>query len=112
MKTASMTDQLVYNTDKPAITVLLDSNHSKEIRIAMRSGQLMKEHKAPSPIVVSIFEGAIDFGVNGEKLKLKKGDLIALEANVPHDLLCTEDCIVRLSLSKTDSVDRVKNVIK
>ncbi|MFC5195102.1 MULTISPECIES: cupin domain-containing protein [Bizionia] len=112
MKTASITDQLVYKTDKPAISVLLDSDHSKEIRIVMRKGQIMKEHKAPAPIVVSIFEGAIEFGVNGEKLQLKKGDLIALEAHVPHDLLCTADCIVRLSLSKTDSVNRVERVVE
>ncbi len=111
MKTASITEQLIYIPDKPAITVLLDSNHSKEIRIVMKKGQSMKEHKAPSPIVVSVFDGAIEFGVNGKKLPLKKGDLIALDANEPHDLLCTENCIVRLSLSKNDSVDRVNQVV-
>ncbi|TDU40079.1 quercetin dioxygenase-like cupin family protein [Gelidibacter sediminis] len=111
MKTASLTDQLVYKSDKPAVTVLLESNHSKEIRIAMRKGHQMKEHKAPSSIVVEIFEGAIDFGVNGQTLQLKKGDLITLDPNVPHDLHCTQDAIIRLSLSKNDSVERVNNVV-
>lgn len=111
MKTASITEHLAYKTDKPAISVMLESDHSKEIRILMRKGQLMKEHKAPNAIVVALFEGEIDFGVHGETLKLKKGDLIALEANVPHDLYCTEDAIIRLSLSKNDSVDRVNKIV-
>jgi quercetin dioxygenase-like cupin family protein len=111
MKKTSITDQLVFQTDKPAISVLLETDHSKEVRIAMRKGQKMKEHKAPSPIVIELFDGEIEFGVNGKKLELKKGDLIALEANVPHDLYCTKDCIIRLSLSKNDSIDRVNSVV-
>jgi quercetin dioxygenase-like cupin family protein len=111
MKKTSITDQLVFKTDKPAISVLLDTDHSKEVRIAMRKGQKMKEHKAPSPIVIELFDGEIEFGVNGENLALKKGDLVALDANVPHDLYCTKDCIIRLSLSKNDSIDRVNNVV-
>ena len=77
----------------------------------MKKGQLMKEHTAPMPIVIEIFEGDIDFGVDGKKQQLKKGDLIALDANVPHDLNCVNDCIVRLSISNLDTTERVQKLV-
>ena len=111
MKTASLSNNLEYKENKPAISVLFETDNTKEIRIVMKKGQSMKEHKTAFPIVVEIFEGAIDFGVQGEPLNLKKGDLLALEGSVPHDLLAAEDSTVRLSLSKLDNVDRVKAVV-
>lgn len=110
MKTASLLKDLEYNDKKPAVQVLLETDSSKEIRIAMKKGQVMKEHKTPYPIVVELFEGAISFGVNGKVHKINKGDMLTLEGNVPHDLKAEEDSIVRLSLAKSDSVERVKGV--
>ncbi|MBA6315779.1 cupin domain-containing protein [Cellulophaga baltica] len=110
MKIASITANLNYLEDRPAVSVLLKTDSTKEVRILMKKGQQMKEHKAPFPIIVELFEGLIDFGVAGEKQQLKRGDLIALEASVPHDLFCIEDAIIRLTISTADSVDRVKNV--
>lgn len=110
MNTASLIEQLVYQEDKPAVTLLLTAKTTKEIRIVMKQGQTMKEHKAPYPIVIELFEGSVDFGVNGIKKLLKKGDLIALDENVPHDLTCVSDSIIRLSLSIFDDVQRVNNV--
>lgn len=111
MITASITKNITYKEDKPTITLLMETETTKEIRVVMRKDQEMKEHSAPKPIVIEIFEGEINFGVNKEVLKLKKGDLIALDANVPHDLVCTEDAIVRLTLAKADSIKRVNDVV-
>ncbi len=112
MKTASIFHELTYKDSKVAITVLIDTDFTKEIRIAMRKGQVMKEHKTSYPIVVEIFDGKLDFGVNGEVLNLERGDLIALDGSVPHDLTAVEDCIVRLTLSKSDTAERVKKVVE
>lgn len=112
MKTASLTTNIEYHETRPTIQVLLDTENGKEIRIAFKKDQVMKEHKTPFAIVVEIFEGCIDFGVNGEVHTLNRGDLISLEGGVPHDLVAIEDSIVRLSLNKGDTAKRVEDVVK
>lgn len=111
MKTASLTQELIFNEDKVAIKVLMETETSKEIRILFKKGQLMKEHKAGFPITVAIHQGSIIFGVNGKEIEMNSGDLIYLNANVPHNLLANEDSVVRLTLSKLDKIERVKKVI-
>lgn len=112
MQKTSLTNDITYHSDKPSIKKLMDTPFSKEIRIVFKKGQVMKEHTAPAPIVVEIFEGSIDFGIKGEVQRLHKGDLITLDAKVPHDLKSVEDSIVRLTLSKSDTAERVFSVIK
>lgn len=110
MKHTNILENLEYNNDKVAISVLFETETTKEIRILFKKNQLMKKHQTKFPITVQIVEGAIDFGVNNKMYNLKKGNLVSLEGSVPHDLLAVEDSIVRLTLSKLDTVDRVKNV--
>lgn len=111
MKIASLYNDLTYNDNKPTITVLMESDFTKEIRIVFKEGQLMKKHQTAFPIVVEIVDGAIDFGVPGTSHSLKKGDIICLKSNIPHDLKATADSIVRLTLSKLDTTQRVAKVI-
>lgn len=110
-KTSFNTD-LQFNNERVAIKLMLETDRSKEIRILMKTGQLMKEHQSAYPITVHILEGEIEFGVNGKTENLKTGDLVALASNVPHNLKAINDSIIRLTLSKNDSVFRVQKVIK
>jgi len=110
MKSSSLLKNIEYKEDKPAINVLFETESTKEIRIVMRKGQNMKKHQTPFPIVVEMFDGDLDFGVEGNLHHLTRGDILALDGDVPHDLLAKSDCIVRLTLSKSDSVKRVEKV--
>jgi len=111
MKIESFIEHLNFNDDKIVTKVILESSFSKEIRILLKKGQTMKEHKAPFPIIVHVLEGEIDFGVQGDIHPLKKGDIITLTGHVPHDLTALKDSIVRLTLSKLDKPERVEKVI-
>jgi quercetin dioxygenase-like cupin family protein len=110
MKLAELYSELEFDERKPLIKVLFETSFTKEIRIAMQKGTVMKEHKTSFPIVVEIVAGAIDFGVNNDILHLKKGSLVALESNVPHDLKAMEASVVRLTLTKNDKTSRVDKV--
>lgn len=109
-KNTSFLNDLIYNNAKVRTQVILETSFSKEIRILLKKGQFMKEHKAPYPIIVHLLEGSIDFGVEGETMKLSQGDILTLAGNVPHDLLANEDSTVRLTLSKQDKAERVEDV--
>lgn len=111
MQVASMLKDLNFGDKKPTISILLDNSYSKEIRIAFKELQEMKEHKAPFPISVEIFRGEIEFGVNNETITLKDGDIITLDANVAHSLIAKKESIVRLSLNKSDNINRVSAVL-
>lgn len=112
MHKTNILKNLEYNDEKVVITPLMETDTSKEIRIVFKKDQIMKEHKTSFPISVEIFEGEIDFGVEGETHTLIKGDIVSLDGDVKHDLKANVNSIVRLSLSKKDTVNRVKGVLK
>lgn len=112
MKTAHMYEAPEYADDKPLMKVLLDHVSTKELRIMLRKGQVMKEHQTPFPIVIHIIEGTADLGLGQVKERLLKGSLVALEPHVPHDLSAVEDTMIRLSLHKGDAPERVQEVME
>ena len=111
MENSSFIENLNFSNEKVVTKVVLETSFSKEIRILLKKGQVMKEHKAPFPIIVHLLEGKIEFGIENNINHLNKGDILSLDANVPHDLKAMEDSIVRLTLSKLDTAARVENVI-
>lgn len=104
--------EVEFSPKEVKINVLIDDEKGKEIQILLAKDSVMKEHKAPFAIHVQVLSGKIWFEAKNEKFELNALDMISLEANVSHSLGGLEDSIVRLSLSKLDSIQRVNAVLK
>lgn len=110
MNIKSFNENLEFNDHRIVTQVILETSFSKEIRLLLKNGQTMKEHQAPFPIIVHVLEGKIDFGLEGEPISLKKGDIITLKSRLSHDLTAKQDSVVRLTLSKRDDARRVVKI--
>ena len=112
MDLKSFKNEVEFDATRVKTKVLVETSFSKEIQILMSVGQVMKEHKTPYPILIHLLDGNIDLGVQGEIISMKVGDIIALEGDIPHDLTAKEHSIIRLTLSKHDKVERLKEVLE
>ena len=108
----SFKNEVEFDATRVKTKVLVETSFSKEIQILMSVGQLMKEHQTPYPILIHLLDGNIDLGVQGKIISMKVGDIIALEGDIPHDLTAKENAIIRLTLSKHDKVERLKEVLE
>lgn len=94
------------------INVLIDDERGKEIQILLAKDSIMREHKAPFDIHVQVLSGKIWFEVQNQRIELNTLDMISLKADISHSLGGLEDSIVRLSLSKSDNIQRINTILK
>ena len=97
--------------DKPQIDLMFDNEQGKEIRICMQKGNRMEEHTAPGAIVIMVLDGSVNIGSKEGNVTLGAGEAVYFAAYAPHSLEATEDSVIRLSLSKNDSVRRVEGLV-
>ena len=57
---------------------------------AFDAGQELSEHTAPFDAFVYVFDGESVITIAGEPLKVKKGEIIIMPANKPHELKAVE----------------------
>lgn len=111
MNKESFDTDLEFDETRVKTKVILETSFSKEIRILLKAGQVMKEHKSAFPITIHILQGIVDIGVQGETARMIAGDILALEGTILHDLKAIENSIVRLTISKQDTIKRLDDVI-
>lgn len=112
MDTKSFNTDLIFDEKKVDVRLILESEFSKEVRIAMQKEQEMKAHQTKFPIIVHVLEGIVDFGVDGKTHRLEKGSILSLKGGILHSLLAKEKSVIRLSLSKPDKVSRAEAAAK
>ncbi len=68
------------------------------ILIGMHPGGEMKKHTAKGNITVQVIEGFINFTTDTQNVALNKGQMIALHANIPHNVSAVSESFFLLTM--------------
>jgi quercetin dioxygenase-like cupin family protein len=93
-------DDLVrFDDQAPSLVTLLESGHTRVLLVAMRPGQKLKDHRAPSQVTVHVLKGTALLLEGGRPTPLQAGDLVFLPPGAVHRLEATEECAALVTLS-------------
>lgn len=65
---------------------LFKGSGASVVRLSLDEGQLMREHTASAPILVQVLSGHVILEVDGERIDLRDGGIIHIEAGIPHSV--------------------------
>ncbi|MFC4139701.1 MULTISPECIES: cupin domain-containing protein [unclassified Microbacterium] len=76
----------------------MDGDRFKIRTLAMDAGTVLREHRAPVPILVQVASGRVLFRVEGAEHDLSAGGAIQVDASVPHEVEAVDASHVLLTL--------------
>ena len=79
-------------------TTLVKTADLEVIRLVVQAGKDIPEHRAPGEITVQCLEGEVDFTAGGTPRRLAAGQMLYLDAGVPHSLTGVRDASVLLTI--------------
>ncbi|MBL7763764.1 MAG: AraC family ligand binding domain-containing protein [Chitinophagaceae bacterium] len=65
--------------------------HSQVLLFTMKSGDLLKTHRAPVNVLIIAGKGSMEMTIEEKTIVLQQGDHILLEANTKHSIHAIED---------------------
>ncbi len=75
-----------YGSADHAAKTLVNEVELRVVLIALRPQGRLPEHRAHAPILLHVLEGHLRLGINNRTLELGPGSLVAIDAELPHDL--------------------------
>lgn len=87
------------DTDHNSITVF-KSDTTTIVLIGLHENAELKEHTAIGNISVQVLDGKINFLAEEKIFSLAKGQMITLEANVPHSVTALKESFFLLTMEK------------
>ncbi len=85
------------DSDHNSITVF-KSDTKTIVLIGMHKNAELKEHTTIGNISVQVLDGEINFFAEQQTLLLKKGQMVTLEANIPHSVTALKESFFLLTL--------------
>ncbi|WP_071843885.1 cupin domain-containing protein [Hymenobacter sp. DG25A] len=86
-------------SDRNALT-LFKSDGMRLVLMALHEGATLKTHTAPGIISVQVLEGLLDFRTAAQAVELGPGELLTLQAGIPHRVEALEESVFLLTLGR------------
>ncbi|PZR92374.1 MAG: hypothetical protein DLM67_15000 [Candidatus Nephthysia bennettiae] len=83
---AEIRDGDAYRGADHAAKTLVNEAELRVVLIALRPQGRLPEHRAHAPIVLHVLEGHLRLGIDKRMLELAPGGLVAIDADLPHDV--------------------------
>ena len=87
-----------YRTADHAAETLVKEPGLRLVLIALKDGGRMREHRAHTSITVQVVEGMVRFEVDNRTIQLTPGAVLAVDADLPHNLEAIGDSAVLLTI--------------
>jgi uncharacterized protein (DUF2249 family)/mannose-6-phosphate isomerase-like protein (cupin superfamily) len=91
MEKHNVRELIEYSDAKPFPKVLINRPGYRMLLMSMRSGQKIPEHATKEMVTVYAVSGYITFYAGAEGCDLRAGEVICVDANLPHRLEAHED---------------------
>lgn len=88
-----------FDDSKPNVKMIARSGHARQILFSFRAGQGLREHTASSQIAVQVISGELVFETADESRTITPGQLVLLEADVPHSVHAESDTVMLLTMT-------------
>ncbi len=86
----TLNEEIKLNPESKTVKVL--SNPSfKLIGLGFKKNQILEKHTTPTPAILIVQDGSVDFNIQGKTYALKAGDYFEIPANVEHEVVAKED---------------------
>lgn len=94
----SLFNEGAWNASGRISKLLLKRDNFRLVLFAMRTNALLEEHKTPAAITVQTISGRIQMKVRSRTVELAPGQIVAVDSNVPHDVLALVDSAFLLTM--------------
>lgn len=83
-------EEIQLNPQSKTVKVL-SSTTFKLIGLGFKKDQILEKHTTPTPAILIVQKGSVDFNMAGKKHLLKAGDFFEIPANTEHEVVGRED---------------------
>lgn len=86
----TISEEITLNPDSKTVKVLSRSSFQL-IGLGFKKGQVLEKHTTPTPAILIVQAGSVDFKMQGKTHTLKAGDFFEIPADVEHEVIGKED---------------------